>query len=101
MSFGNLQMVDVCTFEIENFAGKISIDFFNVKDVMPFFNSDYKSFGYRGMNKGFHSETGVVHIFEQSSIPQDFFRYRLLIDSSFYKISKLSSFSEYLTLHQR
>jgi len=37
--------------------------------------SDYQSFGYRGLNKGFHSEKGVVHVFQKSQIKSDFFRY--------------------------
>lgn len=28
MSFGNLQMVDVCTFEIKKFSGEVQIELF-------------------------------------------------------------------------
>ena len=34
--------------------------------------SDYKSFGYRGFDRGFHSEKGIVHVFESSPIRTDY-----------------------------
>lgn len=55
------------------------------------------------MNKGFHSETGIVHIFEPSAIPRDYFRYAKKFRHPSYKIAVslgliFNLFPGYLTL---
>lgn len=52
MAHGEFQLVKIDFFNAENFPG-------------------YKSFGYRGFDKGFHSENGIVHVLEQTSHRQN------------------------------
>lgn len=55
LSHGNLQLVSIGMLDIGNFINT---------------NYDsYASYGYRGKNKSFHIENGVVHVFEISKIP--------------------------------
>jgi hypothetical protein len=48
MSFGNLGLVALDTFDTDNFPG-------------------YQSFGYRSQDKGFHCNQGTIHVFKSCS----------------------------------
>ena len=54
-AFGNLQLVSIGFFDIESFRNKVQ--------------DSYSSYGYRGKDKGFNIEKGVVHVFEVSRGP--------------------------------
>ena len=54
-AFGNLQLVSIGFFDIESFRNKVQ--------------DSYSSYGYRGIDKGFNIEKGVVHVFEISRGP--------------------------------
>ena len=54
-ALGNLQLVSIGFFDIESFRNKVQ--------------DSYSSYGYRGKDKGFNIEKGVVHVFEVSRGP--------------------------------
>ena len=55
-AFGNMQLVSIGLFDIESFRNKVQ--------------DSYSSYGYRGIDKGFNIEKGVVHVFEVSRGPE-------------------------------
>ena len=57
LSSANLQLISIGMFDIENYIDASS--------------ESYKSYGYRGINKKFHVDKGVVHVFAQSKSISD------------------------------
>ena len=55
LSYGGLQLVSIGMFDIEKCGNGLP--------------ESYCSYGYRGINKGFRSDNGVVHVFEASRNP--------------------------------
>lgn len=54
LSYGGLQLVSIGLFEFEKYLSS---------------KESYVSYGYRGNNKWFHTEKGIVHVFEQAQSP--------------------------------
>jgi len=57
LSSANLQLTSIGIFDIDNYIDASS--------------ESYKSYGYRGINKKFHVDKGVVHVFTQSKSISD------------------------------
>ena len=57
LSSANLQLTSIGIFDIDNYIDASS--------------ESYKSYGYRGINKKFHVDKGVVHVFSQSKSISD------------------------------